>query len=149
MGVAAAKSAEHRRLAVLGSPIGHSKSPALHAAAYAVLGLPWEYTAIEVAEGGLGAFLSTLDESWRGLSLTMPLKREILPLLTESSAVVETIGAANTVVIESSAEGSALRGYNTDVGGILGALADHGVDRITSAHLIGTGATAATALVAV
>ncbi len=44
-------------------------------------GLPWEYSAIEVVEGSLGAFLNTLDESWRGLSLTMPLKREILPLL--------------------------------------------------------------------
>ena len=45
------------RLAVLGSPIAHSKSPALHAAAYGVLGLDWEYSAIEVADGGLATFL--------------------------------------------------------------------------------------------
>ena len=138
-----------RRLAVLGSPIGHSKSPALHTAAYAALELPWEYTAIEVVEGSLGEFLKTLDESWLGLSLTMPLKREVMQFLSESSAVVQTIGAANTVVIDSAAEGDvALRGFNTDVGGVLGALADHGVERVSSAHVIGTGATAATALVA-
>jgi shikimate dehydrogenase len=138
-----------RRLAVLGSPIGHSKSPVLHAAAYAALDLPWEYAAIEVDEGSLGSFLSTLDDSWRGLSLTMPLKREILPFLDTRSGLVDTVGAANTVVIEAGPSGGlSLHGYITDVGGILGALADHGVEQVSTAHLIGTGATAATALVA-
>jgi shikimate dehydrogenase len=135
---------------VLGSPIAHSKSPALHAAAYGRLGLPWQYSAIEVVEGSLGAFLNTLDASWRGLSLTMPLKREVLPLLDSRSGLVDKIGAANTVLIEEGpAGGLSLSGFNTDVGGITGALADHGVERVELAHLIGTGATAATALVAV
>jgi shikimate dehydrogenase len=138
-----------RRLAVLGSPIGHSKSPVLHAAAYAALDLPWEYAAIEVDEGSLGSFLSTLDDSWRGLSLTMPLKREILPFLDTRSGLVDEVGAANTVVIEAGPSGGlSLHGYITDVGGITGALGDHGVERVSTAHLIGTGATAATALVA-
>ena len=135
---------------MLGSPIAHSKSPALHAAAYAVLGLPWEYTAVEVVEGSLGAFLNALDESWLGLSLTMPLKREVIPLLDERSGLVDKIGAANTVVVRPGSRGGlALHGYNTDVDGITGALADHGVERVELAHLIGTGATSATALVAV
>ena len=63
-----------RRAAVLGSPIAHSLSPALHRAAYAGLGLDWTYDAFEVDEAGLAGFLAGLDGSWAGLSLTMPLK---------------------------------------------------------------------------
>src|SRR6478752_1823922 len=88
------------RLAVLGSPIAHSKSPALHRAAYEVLGLDWEYDAIEVAEGGLATFLGGLDASWRGLSLTMPLKREVLPLLDELDELAAQSQLANTVLID-------------------------------------------------
>ncbi|MDQ1562719.1 MAG: shikimate dehydrogenase, partial [Actinomycetota bacterium] len=69
------------RLAVLGSPIAHSLSPALHRAAYDVLGLDWDYEAIEVTTESLRDFVTSRDETWRGLSLTMPLKRDILPLL--------------------------------------------------------------------
>ncbi len=68
------------RCAVLGDPIAHSLSPALHNAGYAEVGLDWLYDAHLVGSGGLRAFLGGLDESWRGLSLTMPLKREaVLP----------------------------------------------------------------------
>jgi len=130
---------------VLGSPIEHSKSPALHRAAYGVLGLPWVYDRAEVASGGLPAFLAGLDDSWRGLSLTMPLKREVLPLLDERSDLVGLAGVANTVLLD----GGRMLGFNTDVQGIVGALADHGVTTVSTAHIIGTGATAASALVAV
>ena len=61
------------RCAVLGSPIAHSLSPALHRAAYAELGLDWTYEAVEVDAAGLEPFLSGLEADWRGLSLTMPL----------------------------------------------------------------------------
>jgi shikimate dehydrogenase len=132
------------RLAVLGSPIAHSKSPALHEAAYRVLGLDWEYSAIEVADGGLAVFLDGLDASWRGLSLTMPLKREVLPLLDERSALVEEVGAANTVLLE----GGTRRGFNTDVAGIVGALADAGVTSLEYVQVLGAGATAASVLAA-
>lgn len=133
-----------RRLAVLGSPVEHSKSPLLHAAAYRVLGLPWEYGRVEVGSGELESFLGSIDASWRGLSLTMPLKREILPLLTERTEAVELSEAANSVLLEA----GGLRGFNTDITGIIGALADHGVTAIDTAHVIGTGATAASAFVA-
>ena len=64
--------------AVLGSPIAHSLSPVLHRAAYAALGLGgWTYTAIECDEAGLPAVLAA--PGWTGLSLTMPLKRAVLP----------------------------------------------------------------------
>ncbi len=134
-----------RTLAVLGSPIAHSKSPRLHDAAYRVLGLPWSYSAVEVVEGSLGAFINTCDESWRGLSLTMPLKREVLPMLASHSELAETVGAANTVLFD---DDGGLHGFNTDVAGIVAAFADHGVTALESVQVLGGGATAASVLAA-
>ncbi len=135
-----------RKLAVLGSPIAHSKSPQLHAAAYRVLGLQWSYSAVEVIEGSLGAFVNTCDSSWRGLSLTMPLKREVLPMLASRSSLVETVGAANTVLFD---DNLAMHGFNTDVAGIVAAFADHGVSALDRVQILGGGATAASVLAAV
>lgn len=133
-----------RRLAVLGSPISHSQSPVMHRAAYDVLGLDWSYDAVEVASGTLQDFVDTLDETWRGLSLTMPLKREVLPMLSSQDGVVDLVGAANTVLF---LDGE-LTGFNTDVFGITRAMSEFGLSRPTRACLLGAGATAASALVA-
>src|SRR3954453_11988238 len=133
-----------RRCAVVGSPIAHSLSPALHRAAYAALGLDWEYDGIEVVSGGLAAFLGGLGPEWCGLSLTMPLKQEVLPLLHERSRLVEITGAANTVVLRDRER----HGHNTDVQGMVAALREAGVERVDRAALIGAGATAASAVVA-
>jgi shikimate dehydrogenase len=127
---------------VLGSPIAHSLSPRLHRAAYAALGLDWTYDAVEVDAGGLPAFLDGLDGSWAGLSLTMPLKQAVLPLLATRSALVDEVGAANTVLLPSR------HGENTDVGGIVDALADVGVTAVSRAVVLGGGATARSALAA-
>jgi len=133
------------RAAVLGSPIAHSLSPALHRAAYAALGLTdWTYDASEVLPGGLEAFVGALDGSWAGLSLTMPLKQEVLPLLTSASPLVALTGVANTVVL---ADGKRV-GHNTDVHGIVAALREAGVSSASHAVVIGGGATAASALAA-
>ena len=132
------------RLAVLGSPIAHSKSPALHRAAYERLGLDWAYDAVEVDGAGLAAFVASRDATWRGLSLTMPLKQDVLPLLDEIDELAVLTGAANTVLF---AEGARL-GFNTDVGGIVRALGEAGLERVSTGVLIGGGATAASALVA-
>jgi len=132
------------RLAVLGSPIAHSKSPALHRAAYGVLGLDWEYDAIEVADDGLATFLAGLDASWRGLSLTMPLKREVLTRLSHRSASVQQVGAANTVLVHD----GEFSGFNTDVGGIVDAFREAGAASLESVQVLGAGATAASVLVA-
>ena len=132
------------RLAVLGSPIAHSKSPALHRAAYAALGLDWSYEAIEVTGDGLAEFVASRDDSWRGLSLTMPLKREVLPLLDWTADLVELTGAANTVVL-----GESIRGFNTDVYGITEVFRAHGILTLNNVQILGGGATAASALVAV
>ncbi len=133
------------RLAVLGSPIGHSKSPAIHRAAYGVLGLPWTYEAIEMTGENLAGFISTRDETWRGLSLTMPLKRDIVPILAWRDPLVATVGGANTVILG----GEGPRGYNTDVQGIVESFGEVGVTSLSYVHLLGAGATAASVLVAV
>jgi shikimate dehydrogenase len=133
-----------RHLAVLGAPIEHSRSPQLHAAAYDVLGLPWQYERREVPSGTLPEFVATLDPSWRGLSLTMPLKREALPLLATRTELVEISGAANTLLLDETGP----HGFNTDVAGIVGALGEHGVSDVDTVHVIGTGNTAASAFLA-
>ena len=136
------------RLAVLGSPIAHSQSPALHLAAYKALGLDWQYEAIEVRSGELAAFIASRGAEWRGLSLTMPLKQEVLPLVTDLSRVAQLTDAANTVVFGEINGERTLSGFNTDVTGLVRALAEAGVQTATHVAILGAGATAASALTA-
>jgi shikimate dehydrogenase len=133
-----------RRLAVWGDPIGHSRSPLLHAAAYRALGLPWTYERRRVTEPEFDSAVAELDESWRGLSLTMPLKGAAHRYVTTRDRHAELTGAVNTLVLDP--EGA--RGLNTDVGGIVEALRESGFDAVDSARIIGTGATATSAVVA-
>ena len=140
-----------RRLAVLGSPIAHSLSPALHAAAYAALGLGWQYSAVEVDAGELDGFLDGLGADWLGLSLTMPLKHQVQARLSDIDRVATLTGAVNTVRFGDEpvdGSGRSLTGYNTDVPGLVRALAEAGVDQAARVTLLGAGATAASALVA-
>ncbi len=136
------------RAAVLGSPIAHSLSPVLHTAAYTALGLDgWTYTAIECDEAGLAALLASLDRAglggrWAGLSLTMPLKRAVLPLLDRTEPLALQVGGANTVVFA----GGRRHGYNTDVPGMVAALAEAGAASPAGATVLGAGATACAAL---
>jgi len=139
-----AAKAPTRRLAVLGSPIGHSRSPELHRAAYGALGLDWSYEAVDVTEDALPGFIAGLGQEWRGLSLTMPLKKAVLPLLSETDRIAEQTGGANTVLLD----GEDVRGFNTDVAGIVHALRAAGLEQARYVHILGGGATAASALVA-
>lgn len=127
-----------RRCGVLGDPIEHSLSPVLHRAGYDVLGLDWEYAAHRVASGGLPDFLASLDDDWRGLSLTMPLKREAVPLVDELTERARLAGAANTIVLE----GDRLVGDNTDIPGAIAAIRERTSARLATAAIIGGGATA-------
>ncbi len=135
------------RAAVLGSPIAHSLSPALHRAAFAALGLErWSYGRFEVDEAGLPGFVAGLDEAeWAGLSLTMPLKRAIIPLLDEVSDTARSVDAVNTVVF--TADGRRT-GDNTDIPGLVNALRERGVESVPAAAVLGAGATASSALAA-
>lgn len=135
-----------RRAAVLGAPIAHSLSPALHLAAYAELGLDgWRYDRFEVDEDGLARFLDGLGPEWAGLSLTMPLKRAVLPLLDEISPAADAVRAVNTLIFDRDGRRT---GDNTDIPGMTAALAERGVRRVDHATVLGAGATASSALAA-
>lgn len=134
------------RAAVLGSPIAHSLSPVLHRAAYAELGLDdWSYDRFDVDEAALPGFVEGLDSSWAGLSLTMPLKRAIIPLLDSVSETAASVEAVNTVVFT---EDGRRVGDNTDIPGLVAALRERGVEKTESAAVLGAGATASSALAA-
>ncbi|MDV3222847.1 shikimate dehydrogenase [Intrasporangium sp.] len=133
------------RCAVWGSPIAHSLSPVLHRAAYAALGLrDWTYERQEVDEGGFAQAFSELDDTWRGLSLTMPLKEVAVRAADRVVATAADTGVANTLVREP--EG--WTAHNTDVHGIAIALLDAGCYDTTHALVVGSGATARSAVAA-
>lgn len=97
--------------AVLGQPVGHSRSPAMHAAAFAALGLPHVYVARDVAPQHLGAALEGARLlGFSGLNLTVPHKQAALAHLHELDEVARRIGAVNTVAFS---DGRAI-GWNTD-----------------------------------
>lgn len=125
--------------AVLGSPISHSLSPAMHRAAYAELGLDWSYEAVEVAAGELATFVGALGDDVRGLSVTAPLKREAAAAGHQRSGDVELLGVANTLIIDD----GMLTAHNTDVPGGAAALEEAGVGSPVTARILGGGATAA------
>jgi shikimate dehydrogenase len=141
----------HRtHLAVLGSPIAHSLSPALHEAAYAALGVPFTYGRHEVASGELDAFVAGLgpgQPGLRGLSLTMPLKREVLPMLDSTTPLVDELGVANTVAFRQVGESVRRVGANTDVEGLVRPVEALG-HVPGEATVLGGGATAASAVTA-
>jgi shikimate dehydrogenase len=141
------------KAAVLGSPVGHSLSPVLHRAAYADLGLDgWSYQGLECTEAGLPGLLGSCGPDWAGLSLTMPLKRTVLPLLDWVQPLAAEVGCANTVIFT----GGRRHGHNTDVPGMIAALAGAGITRSGPAVsgpagpgpalILGGGATACSAL---
>ncbi|MGX1121801.1 shikimate dehydrogenase [Streptomyces ambofaciens] len=141
-----APATDRRRAAVLGSPIAHSLSPVLHRAAYTELGLAdWTYDRFDVDEAALPGFFQELGPEWAGLSLTMPLKRAVIPLLDSISETAASVDAVNTVVF--GADGSRT-GDNTDIPGIVAALREHGIEKTETAAVLGAGATASSALAA-
>ena len=141
------------RAAVLGSPIAHSLSPVLHRAAYAALRLTdYRYDRYEVNEDGMAGFLAALDVEgrgsggpWVGLSLTMPLKRVVIPLLDQVSDAALAVDAVNTVLFHPDGRRT---GENTDVPGLIMALRERGVTSVPAAAVLGAGATASSALAA-
>ena len=144
----AAAGPARRGAAVLGSPISHSLSPVLHRAAYDALGLAdWTYRAIECISDRLHDTLRGLDtERLAGVSLTMPLKRTVVPMLATVDTVAATVGAANTVIFRD----DGWHGANTDVLGMVAALRPHlsGTQAGSRAAILGAGATAASAIAA-
>jgi shikimate dehydrogenase len=133
------------RAAVLGKPVSHSRSPAVHNAGYAAAGLAdWAYTAIECGEENLAGLVGSLGPEWAGLSLTMPLKEEALRVAALVDPFAAAIGAANTLVRRS----YGWHAYNTDAPGMVRALLEGGVSRTPRLALLGAGGTARAAIAA-
>ena len=129
--------------AVLGSPIGHSLSPALHAAVISRLGVDATYERFDVTEAAFPAFVAD-HSSWEGFSLTMPLKQVARQVVVSECAMSTLTGSVNTIVRRP--EG--WLGFNTDVWGAQHALSSQ-LDTVGgSAVVIGAGATACSVLVA-
>ncbi len=134
-----------RRAAVLGSPVAHSLSPALHRAGYAAAGLTgWRYDRIECDAQQLPAVVAGAGPEWAGFSVTMPGKAAAAAVADQRSARVVALGVANTLV----------RGpdgwfaENTDVDGVTGALRAAGLTTPRTVLLLGGGGTAAAAVAA-
>jgi shikimate dehydrogenase len=131
-----ARTAEHE-FEVWGQPVRHSLSPALHRAAYKVLGLEWSYQYRDVSEESLASVFSNVGDTLGGVSLTMPLKQAILGLVAQRDPIVDTLRAANTVY----RHGSRMTLSNTDAWGFEQALDRHNI-RAPHAWILGAGATA-------
>jgi len=129
-----------KNFAVIGSPITHSKSPAIHSAAFGLLALSWSYGRQEVQVIELEAFLR--ETALDGLSVTMPLKEEAYRLAVTSSDEAQRAGAVNTLLRSD----SGWIGFNTDVFGLQMALANNAA---SSALILGSGATARNAVLAI
>lgn len=135
------------RLAVLGDPIEHSKSPELHIAAYRDRGLEWDYNRWRIPAGQLAASLDARGHGWRGFSVTAPLKAEALAWADTASADAQLTGAANTLVFESLDSSSKKHAENTDIAGIIGALAEVEVTALDGpVDVLGAGGTASSAI---
>ncbi|MEH3133338.1 MAG: shikimate dehydrogenase [Mycolicibacterium neoaurum] len=133
-----------RRAAVLGSPISHSRSPDIHLAAYRALGLTsWTYDRIECTADQLPGLVAGLGPEWVGLSVTKPGKFAALATATERTERAALVGSANTLVRTD----TGWRADNTDIDGVIGALADH-VDTPQRAAVLGSGGTAPAAVAA-
>ena len=130
------------KAAVLGYPIAHSLSPVLHGKAFELLGIAGSYEAIEVESGGLAQFLKSLGQSYDYLSLTMPLKEEVLDIAKDSGIEVDELAqriqSVNTLI----RKGSGWSATSTDGSGFIKALANAGYDHFNSVLILGAGGTA-------
>lgn len=129
-----------KEFAVIGSPIEHSKSPAIHRVAYKVLGLDWTYVKQDVSEAALENFLT--KTIFGGLSVTMPLKERAFELSSVKDQAALQSGSVNTLVRTP----TGWAGYNTDVFGLIQALRDVTFSKVL---VLGAGATARNAVLAV
>lgn len=130
-----------RLVGLIGSPVAHSLSPPMHAAAFAALGLDWSYQAFEVpAERLAEAVAGARDLGFRGLNVTIPHKEAALAL-AEPDDEARRVGAVNTLVFDHGA--SAPRGLNTDLHGFRALLAELGFDAVGArAAVLGAGGAA-------
>ncbi|MCW2277305.1 shikimate dehydrogenase [Heliophilum fasciatum] len=113
-------------VALLGNPVGHSFSPAMHNAAFQAAGLNWAYGAYRVEADRLGEAVRGLAAlGFRGANVTVPHKRAVLDVLDQIDERAARIGAVNTIVFD---EAGRATGYNTDSDGFIRGLQADGID---------------------
>jgi shikimate dehydrogenase len=124
---------------VLGDPVRHSLSPAMHNAALAELGLEWAYLALPAPAADLATVVRGLEAmGCRGLSVTIPHKQAVAELCRERSPLAQRVGAVNTLV---PLDGGGWMGTNTDVEGFMAPLR-HGPWQGKRALVLGCGGSA-------
>ena len=106
------------RAGVIGTPIRHSLSPAIFAAAFEASGLDWTYDAFEVVEGDAETFVARVRSEFEGLSVTMPHKAAVIPALDDLSPIAADLGAVNCIA----RDGDRIVGHNTDGPGLVDSL---------------------------
>jgi shikimate dehydrogenase len=134
------------RLAVIGDPVAHSRSPELHEAFLASEGLAGSYERICIRAGeGARAIGALRERGYLGLNVTTPLKEEAFARADRHDAIALETGAVNTLVL-----GETIAGYNTDGAGAIGVLADAGLSVLMGARVLvlGAGPTARSAIAA-
>lgn len=130
-------------LALIGSPVGHSGSPAMYNYSFERLGLDYAYVAFDVKEDGVKQALEAMKLfHMRGMNVTMPCKVEAAKHVDELSQAAQIIGAVNTIVNED----GKLVGHITDGEGFVQNLRDHGVDVKDKKIAVAGGGGAATAI---
>lgn len=130
--------------AIVGHPVSHSLSPQMHNAAYADLKIDWQYLRQDVAPGGLANFISSHRSNFQGLSVTMPLKEEAIEVADVVTPLAKLLNSANTLLITE----TTITAGNTDVIGIRDAVKNNIKKNFATCTIIGTGATARSALAA-
>jgi shikimate dehydrogenase len=134
------------KLAVIGDPVAHSASPALHRGFLAAAGIAGTYEAIRVPQGdGARAIDELRDRGYVGLNVTTPLKEEAFARADVRDAAAIAAASANTLVL-----GKSIAAYNTDGLGAIGALAEAGLANVAGKHILvlGAGPTARSCIVA-
>lgn len=129
------------RVGLIGWPVEHSVSPAMHNAAFEVLGLDWHYDLLPIRPGEVKRDLPRLvEQGYRGFNVTVPHKRAVMALAQRQSKGARRIGAANTLIVGLDGE---LHAANTDAPGFWADLAEHDASQPPAdALILGTGGSA-------
>jgi shikimate dehydrogenase len=127
---------------LLGWPVEHTLSPAVHNAAFDALGLNWRYLPLPVPPGQVEeAVKGVAALGFRGVNVTVPHKQAVMPALDSVAPDAKALGAVNTLVIARGEDGKAnIGGHNTDAQGFVGALRHGGFDpKGKTAVIVGAG----------
>lgn len=131
--ISSVAGAQHQKVGLIGWPVAHSISPAMHNAAFAALSLPWRYDLLPTPAEDIESALRGLEaRGYRGVNVTVPHKQRVLSCLDEVSPSARAIGAVNTIVVR---EGR-LAGHNTDADGFLASLREGGFEPAAKRALV-------------